>query len=262
MKLPYIQFYTGDWKKDMGVQSLSYHDRGVLFEILLIMHESENRGTLSIAGAPISESMLERMLHLDNQNLKTCLTTLINLRVLSRDESTGVIYSRRMVREEELRKTRQKSGKMGGNPVLVKQKDTSPLKETHKQTSEDDVEDEDNPSGGESKGEPSQEELIYSKYPRKVGKPVALRAIKCALVKVKFEILIQKTERYAKAVDGTGTLIPHPATFFNQERYNDDESTWRRQEPVSLKPNGHPSGKNFHERAVDKAIDRLFKDLE
>ena len=43
-KLPALQFYPGDWRKDLGVQSLSFHDRGVWFEMLMLMHDSENRG--------------------------------------------------------------------------------------------------------------------------------------------------------------------------------------------------------------------------
>jgi hypothetical protein len=40
-KLPALQWYPADWRKDPGVQALSLHDRMVWFEMLMLMHESE-----------------------------------------------------------------------------------------------------------------------------------------------------------------------------------------------------------------------------
>ena len=87
-------------------------------------------------------------------------------------------------------------------------------------------------------------EAIYSKYPRKVGKPVALSAIKKAAIKVHLTVdgvetdvaafawLLDKTTQFQKATEtwkeSDRKYIPHPATWFNQERYNDDPSTWSR----------------------------------
>lgn len=73
-------------------------------------------------------------------------------------------------------------------------------------------------------------EEIYELYPLKAGKPGALRAIRKALKERDSIFLRERTAAYAKAVDGTETLIPHPATWFNDERYNDDPSTWVRKQ--------------------------------
>jgi hypothetical protein len=121
MKLPAFQFYPGDWRKDPGVQSLNYHDRGVWMEILCLMFESEHRGKLMLNGASMPDEALARLLGLDKQILTTTLTTLLTYGVASRDEGTGALTCRRMVRDEELRKVRSESGKMGGNPSLLKQ---------------------------------------------------------------------------------------------------------------------------------------------
>jgi hypothetical protein len=128
-KLPAIQFYPGDWRKDPGVQALSFHDRGVWFEIILLMHESDERGKLLLNGKPMPESALARLLGLDNQNLTTTLTTLLEFGVASRCEETGAIICRRMLRDENLRNIRKEAGRKGGNPVLVKQKPTTQLKQ-------------------------------------------------------------------------------------------------------------------------------------
>lgn len=127
MKMPAFQFYPADWRKDLGIQSLSFHDRGVWFEILCLMHESEQRGKLLLNGIAMSDEALARLLGLDKQNLNKTLTTLLEYGVASRDVN-GVLMNRRMVRDEELRKIRQEAGKMGGNPFLLKQNPGKPKK--------------------------------------------------------------------------------------------------------------------------------------
>lgn len=127
MKLPALQFYPGDWRKDPGVQSLNYFDRGVWFEILCLMHESSERGKLLLNGAPMPDEALATILGLDKQILTTTLNTLLTYGVASRDEDTGALTNRRMVKDEQLRQKRTEAGKMGGNPVLVKQNTTKHL---------------------------------------------------------------------------------------------------------------------------------------
>lgn len=126
MKLPALQFYPGDWRKDPGVQSLNYFDRGVWFEILCLMHESSERGKLLLNGNPMPDDALATILGLDKQILTTTLNTLLTYGVASRDEETGALVNRRMVKDETLRQIRTEAGKKGGNPVLVKQKPTKP----------------------------------------------------------------------------------------------------------------------------------------
>lgn len=74
-------------------------------------------------------------------------------------------------------------------------------------------------------------EEIYAAYPRKVGRPAALVKIRHALSKIDGSKLLQATRAYSEAVKGMDPqFIPHPATWFHQERYNDDPKTWRRDE--------------------------------
>jgi hypothetical protein len=128
-KLPAFQFYPGDWRKDMGVQSLSFHDRGVWWEMLCLMHESERRGVLVLNGQAMSEEALSRVLGLDKQTLTTTLTSLLTSGVASREEDTGAVYSRRMVRDQYLRKVRTEAGSKGGNPALLNLIPTTKVKQ-------------------------------------------------------------------------------------------------------------------------------------
>lgn len=119
-----MPFYIGDWRKDPGVQSLDFFHRGLWFEILCLMYESEQRGKLLLNGKPMPVEALSRLLGLDKQSLTKALTLLLETGVASRCGTTGILLSRRMVKDEELRKVRAECGKKGGNPALklVKQK--------------------------------------------------------------------------------------------------------------------------------------------
>lgn len=126
-RLPSFQYYPADWRKDPGVQSLDFHTRGIWHEMICLMHETEERGVLLLNGRPMPEDALARMLGLDKQILTTALTTLLTYGVTSQRDSDGAFVCRRMVRDEHLRQVRAESGKMGGNPALVKQKPTTGL---------------------------------------------------------------------------------------------------------------------------------------
>ncbi|MGH7593388.1 MAG: hypothetical protein ACRELE_06000 [Gemmatimonadales bacterium] len=86
--------------------------------------------------------------------------------------------------------------------------------------------------------------LIYEQYPRKEGKRGALKAIGNAtrrLCKGEVELppmtlrearvlLYRNTQAYARSPAGSNpdpTKIPHPATWFNQSRYLDDQANWQ-----------------------------------
>jgi hypothetical protein len=120
IKLPAFQFYPADWRKDAGVQALTFHDRGVWFEILCLMHESERRGVLLLAGAAMPEEALARILGLDVERLTTTLTTLLTYGVASRDESTGALMSRRMVRDNELARDAGRLAKRAVIPLYLR----------------------------------------------------------------------------------------------------------------------------------------------
>jgi hypothetical protein len=69
---------------------------------------------------------------------------------------------------------------------------------------------------------------VYAAYPLKVGKPAALRAIRAAIGKHGFDFVKLRTVAFAAARGADKEFLAHPSTWFNQERYNDDPSTWIR----------------------------------
>ena len=72
-------------------------------------------------------------------------------------------------------------------------------------------------------------ESIYSEYPRKVAKKEGIKAIRKAMKTNKVAFLKRKTMEYATATKGHNKqFIPHPATWFNDERFNDEPQEWER----------------------------------
>ena len=73
----------------------------------------------------------------------------------------------------------------------------------------------------------SQCEEIYSLYPKKIGKGSAIKSIEKALTKISFEELSRIVNIYcAKIAWKEKQYIPSPSTWFNQERWEDDQSEW------------------------------------
>jgi hypothetical protein len=69
---------------------------------------------------------------------------------------------------------------------------------------------------------------VYGEYPRKVGKPAALKRITKAIKEFGFEYVMERTKAFKEAWVGATdlTFCPHPATWFHAERFNDDPKTW------------------------------------
>jgi len=71
-------------------------------------------------------------------------------------------------------------------------------------------------------------EQVYEAYPRKIARPKAIKAIIKAIKAHGGSAILLATQSYAAAVSGKEKqFIPHPSTWFNEERYNDDPETWR-----------------------------------
>ena len=68
---------------------------------------------------------------------------------------------------------------------------------------------------------------LYMAYPRKVARKAGLIAIKNALSEESFDVLMDAVQEFAKAREGQESqYTPHPATWFNAERWTDDRADW------------------------------------
>lgn len=72
----------------------------------------------------------------------------------------------------------------------------------------------------------SQVKAVYGLYPKKVGKRAAFAAIERALKIKPFDEMLVAVNAYLRKIKRDRTdpqYIPHPATWFNQGRYDDEE---------------------------------------
>src|SRR3990167_3543528 len=95
--LPYLPFYVGDWKKDPAVAVLTREQKMIWFEMLMLMWESEERGYLTINKKPMALNMLSVALNLDKQGLTDILTLFDDLKIYSKRELDGAIFSRKII---------------------------------------------------------------------------------------------------------------------------------------------------------------------
>jgi hypothetical protein len=119
-KLPSFQFYPGDWLKDPLLRAASSGARGLWIDMLCLMWEAQPRGYLQTpSGDPLADEQIARMTgNCSLEEVRGWLGELESLGVFSRT-SSGVIYSRRLVRDERKRRACQEAGKRGGNPSLT-----------------------------------------------------------------------------------------------------------------------------------------------
>ena len=119
-KNPAFQFYPADWLRDPALRSVSSGARGLWMDILCLMWECVPRGHLQTpSGKPYTTEMICRATgNISKDEVDGWLGELEYSGVLSHTAS-GVIYSRRMVRDEHKRVLCSQAGKKGGgNPTF------------------------------------------------------------------------------------------------------------------------------------------------
>ncbi|HEX5178121.1 MAG TPA: hypothetical protein VFW04_02220 [Gemmatimonadaceae bacterium] len=109
-KPPAFQWYPGDFRRDTALMACSFEARALWREMLDLMHDGTPRGHLTAGGVPITTERLAHMVGVSRQKARRWLAELEERHVFSRTEA-GVIYSRRMVRDERVRTVRAAGGK-------------------------------------------------------------------------------------------------------------------------------------------------------
>lgn len=114
-KLPAFQFYTGDWMKDANLRRCTHAAKGVWIDILCLMFDSEERGVLVSRRQAWGDDEIVLAV------VRAGLEELTSKGVAGRRKD-GALYSKRMVRDEEIRLKNVKNGGKGGNKELMRLK--------------------------------------------------------------------------------------------------------------------------------------------
>ncbi|MEG2120480.1 MAG: hypothetical protein RRZ64_00300 [Rikenellaceae bacterium] len=113
--LPAMPFYVGDWLKCPEVKVLPPDIRGLWFDMICYMWESVERGVMVKPNHhPYAKEEIIRMIGKDCSDSGAWIDTLIDNGVCSIRENDNAIFSRRMVKDEDIRRKRQQSGRKGG----------------------------------------------------------------------------------------------------------------------------------------------------
>ncbi len=234
MKRPAFQFYPADWRKDVELQSCSMAAQGLWINMMCVAHECEPYGHLTVNGKAMNAAQIGRQVGLSPKEAETLVRELVENGVARRTDD-GVIYSARMVKDERLRNIRAESGRLGGNPNLLAGK----VNQTDKQKPTPSSSSSSSSSDNTPKPPPTPPDgfaQFWDRYPKKVGKPAALKAFKAAKLNGHLPEVLADVEAKAGSEAWTkagGQFVPNPATYLNQRRWEDEGSRSAAHDPMA-----------------------------
>lgn len=112
MKRPAFQFYPKDWRDEQSLRLCSMAARGLWIDLMCLMHSADRYGHLELAGKPMAVEQIARLVGESAKDVKRWMAELVTNGVCSVTEE-GVIFSRRMVRDEAIREKRAAGGEAG-----------------------------------------------------------------------------------------------------------------------------------------------------
>jgi hypothetical protein len=116
---PWFKFFPADWAGDEKLGACSLAARGLLVELLCIMHRATPYGHLVVDGRPATDTYIARIARTGSvSEVRRALRELLEHEVLS-TTAEGVVYSRKMVRQAARSANGREHGKRGGNPLLL-----------------------------------------------------------------------------------------------------------------------------------------------
>lgn len=242
-KQPWMKFYPADWRADPCLRLCGLASRGLWIEMLSIMHESEPRGHLVINGKSITANQLSVLVCSTVEEVQLCLSELELNGVFSRKKN-GVIFSRRIEKDEINGRKSRDNGKLGGNPSLCKQtiktQSVNPLDKGGDKAQKLEAR-----SQIKNKQKNCRFEEFWKAYPKKAGKVAAKKAWDKAIRDHEQQAIIDAAKAYGLQQDGKDvSFIKHPQGWLNDGRFLDPVSSiaepvpdgfWRNPETGELK---------------------------
>lgn len=120
--VPWVKWRFDRWKNDEGLRMCGLAARGLWADLLAIMHGCDPYGHLAIRGREPSAKQIASLVGMTTEReVNSLLRELEDAGVFSRS-ADGLIYNRRMVRDNEARlrgKATGPTGNVGGNPNLA-----------------------------------------------------------------------------------------------------------------------------------------------
>lgn len=119
---PYIRFFPDSWMNDAALRKCSRHTRATWMDLLCLAHQGYPYGHLADQNGALTVKFMANWCEVTPSQLAVAIGELEKHGVLSRN-GAGIIYSRRMVRDEEVRQKRASGGPQSlKNPNVPKKK--------------------------------------------------------------------------------------------------------------------------------------------
>ncbi len=120
--MQWSKFFWGDWARDAGLRASGYAAKGLWMDMLCQMDACDERGVLLVGSRPATAHDIAKLVGGERRTVERLLVELERNGVFSRDDR-GAIFSRRMVRDCDISRRNIANGQLGGNPILIKNKD-------------------------------------------------------------------------------------------------------------------------------------------
>jgi hypothetical protein len=120
MERPWMKLFTRDWLDDLELRKCSAEARALLLDLMCLAQEGKPYGHIADSSGALPEKFVVGRLNLTAAQFRRSVAELIQHDRLSQNEE-GVLFIRRMVRDEEERARRSEKGKLGGNPTLKRE---------------------------------------------------------------------------------------------------------------------------------------------
>lgn len=239
MSAPAFQFYPKQWLGDDKVMLMSWAARGMHFHLMCISWQQDPPCTL-----PDDDEMIAAWLgHPENfEALKTQI-----FRAWKKEDGRW-LQSGLLKEFQKQTAYRESRSKNASGPHKKHVKSTC---KTHDQHKEDEVEDEDSsPAGGSGGGKKDGFDRFWSIYPRKTAKAAARRSWASRQCESMSDAIIASVVRQKGWRGWQEGYVPHPASWLNGARWEDEEP------PAMVNGSGHPSG-NGHAPSPGLAINSI-----
>lgn len=114
---PWMKWYPADWRADPRLRMCSLAARGLWADLLSYMHEGKPYGHLTIEGVQPDTKSIAALVARPMGEVKRAMDELELRQVFSRT-AAGIMFSRRMVRDQEREAVNRDNGKAGGHPDI------------------------------------------------------------------------------------------------------------------------------------------------
>lgn len=230
-KRPALTFYPKEWIWDIELRQCSPAARGLWIDLMCIMHDGVPYGHLT---AP--DDLVLRMIGMGREEYAALLSELEEVRLSGKSvayrSAEGLLFSKRMVLDEEDRIRRKENGRTGGNPRLTEDSESSDnqgmLSEHEKKRIEEKKE-------KIKEVDAWFESEFWPTYPKKADKPHALNSarIKGKTPEARAAIMtgLRAQLLTLRAWKDKG-VCPNPGTWLNGERWNDEATPGPSMQPT------------------------------